>query len=29
VRWYDFPSLFVAGHLPDLTPGLRARAPAQ
>jgi len=28
VRWYDFPSLFVAGHLPDLTPGLRALAPA-
>ena len=28
MRWYDFPSLFVAGHLPDLTPGLRALAPA-
>ena len=27
-RWYDFLSLFVAHRLPDLTPGLRALAPA-
>ena len=27
LRWYDFLSLFVAGRLPDLTPGQRALAP--
>ncbi len=27
-RWYDFLSLFVAGRLPALSPGVRALAPA-
>jgi predicted acyl esterase len=27
VRWYDFLSLFVAGRLPDLAPGIRALVP--